>query len=491
MGGLAIQYTKLPETKRNSPLLIQRTKSSQPIKSPADRILFLQRTIGNQAVQRLIKSGTLQTKLKIGQPGDKYEQEADRVADAVMRMPEPGVQRQVEPEEEEEMLQSKPLANQITPLVQVQRQEEPEEEEETLQAKPLAEEITPLVQRQVEPEEEEEELQAKPNSSHISEVNPNLESDIQSLKRGGQPLSENDRAFFEPRFGCDFSRVRVHSDTQAAEAALAVNAQAFTVGQDVVFGTKQFEPGTNEGRKLLAHELTHVVQQNGARQDTEKKLNPLYIHQKSSLAVMREILLKIAKYQGSSTVPDIDVQIADHIYDQCNHLNVSLSAPVIDVNHSNTQSDLRGDTTLDYDSRAEIDAVKTRVNTGPNEIPVAYVDDIIFNSRRGYSGYTLNGLVAVSNRSVQPHILAHEVGHFLGLEHGGHGSRDLMYENPENIGYRQSQPPRLLLSDCRTVRSRIQPKLTVSTTGDMYEQEADRVADQVMRIPQPHRHYLG
>ena len=66
-----------------------------------ERILFLQRTIGNQAVQRLIKSGTLQAKLKIGQRGDKYEQEADRVADAVMRMPEPGVQRQAEEEKTE------------------------------------------------------------------------------------------------------------------------------------------------------------------------------------------------------------------------------------------------------------------------------------------------------------------------------------------------------------------------------------------------------
>jgi hypothetical protein len=103
MGGLAIQYAKIPETKRkNSPLRIQREKSSLPITTPADRILFLQRTIGNQAVQRLIKSGTLQAKLKIGQPGDKYEQEADRVADAVMWMPELVVQRQVEPEEEEE-----------------------------------------------------------------------------------------------------------------------------------------------------------------------------------------------------------------------------------------------------------------------------------------------------------------------------------------------------------------------------------------------------
>jgi len=109
-------YAKTPIEKRsNSSLGIQRKKASQPLKSPADRILFLQRTIGNQAVQRLMKSGTLQAKLRIGQPGDVYEQEADRVADAVMRMPEPGVQRQPIEDEEEEQIQTKPVTEQITP----------------------------------------------------------------------------------------------------------------------------------------------------------------------------------------------------------------------------------------------------------------------------------------------------------------------------------------------------------------------------------------
>ena len=225
---------KTSKAKENSALKPRKIESLQSIRSPVDRVLNLQRTIGNQAVQQLIKSGTLQAKLRIGQPGDKYEQEADRVADEVMRMPEPGVQRQVEPEEEEEeTLQPKPLASQITPLLQVQRQEEPEEEEETLQAKPLAKEITPLVQRQVEPEEEEEEFQAKATSGRISEVNSNLESNIQSLKGGGQPLPESARAYFEPRFGRDFSQVRVHTDVQAARA---VNARTYTVGQDVMFG---------------------------------------------------------------------------------------------------------------------------------------------------------------------------------------------------------------------------------------------------------------
>jgi len=240
--------------------------------SHVNRILYLQRTVGNQAVQRMVRSGALQAKLKIGQPGDVYEQEADRVADAVMRMPEPGVQRQVEPEEEEEeMLQAKPLVDQITPLAQVQRQEEPEEE--MLQAKPLAEEITPLVQRKVEPEEEEEEekmLQAKSREYATSEVPNDLESQINAIKSGGQPLAESERAYFEPRFGVDFSQVRLHTDSQAAESARAVNAKAYTLRQDVVFGARQYSPGASSSRKLLAHELTHTLQQRN--ESTAKRL---------------------------------------------------------------------------------------------------------------------------------------------------------------------------------------------------------------------------
>ncbi len=82
-----------PETKKGNPVSqTRKTERSQSMNSPIDRILFLQRTIGNQAVQRMMTSGTIQAKLKIGQPGDIYEQEADRVADQVMRMPEPNIQ---------------------------------------------------------------------------------------------------------------------------------------------------------------------------------------------------------------------------------------------------------------------------------------------------------------------------------------------------------------------------------------------------------------
>ena len=190
-----------------------------------------------------------QAKLTIGQPNDQYEQEADRVADQVMRMPEPRIQR-VCPECEEE-LQRQPR--------------EDEEEEETLQTKPLAEQITPLVQKQAEPmedEEEEETLQTKTTSGQTSPVSSSLQHSITALRGGGQPLPKSERAFFEPRFGTDFSQVRIHADSQAAETASAVNARAFTLGQDIVFGTGQYQPSATEGRRLLAHELTHVMQQN-------------------------------------------------------------------------------------------------------------------------------------------------------------------------------------------------------------------------------------
>jgi hypothetical protein len=245
---IKIDAKKPLSTKENSASHKQKTDfRSQG--SHVDRILFLQRTIGNQAVQRLIKSGALQAKLRIGQPGDKYEQEADRVADEVMRMPEPGVQRQVEPEEEEE--------------------------EEILQTKPLVDQITPVVQRQVEEEEEEEMLQAKSREDATSEVTNELESQINAIKGGGRPLAESERGFFEPRFGYDFGQVRVHTDARAAETARALDARAYTMGRNIAFRAGQYAPETTIGKRLLAHELTHVIQQNVHEAAVNKCIAPI------------------------------------------------------------------------------------------------------------------------------------------------------------------------------------------------------------------------
>ena len=210
----------------------------------------LQRTIGNQAVQRMLQTheeelnagssgastprfghvfcripmhsraaGALQTKPAVNNPRDSYEQEADPAADQVMRMQEPRLQRIC-------------ACGGDCPKCQT---EQSEHTHERLQIERIATD----------------------NPRH-SEVPPIVH---EVLRSPGQPVDVATRAFMEPRFGHDFSRVRVHADDQAAKSARAVSALAFTVGSDVVFGTGQYLPGTSGGRRLLAHELTHVVQQ--------------------------------------------------------------------------------------------------------------------------------------------------------------------------------------------------------------------------------------
>jgi hypothetical protein len=99
---------------------------------------------------------------------------------------------------------------------------------------------------------------------YAEEVSPIVH---QVLSSNGQPLDAETVAFFEPRFGHDFSQVRIHTDERSAESAQTVNALAYTVGQDVVFAQGQYMPETTEGKRLLAHELTHTLQQE--RQQTE------------------------------------------------------------------------------------------------------------------------------------------------------------------------------------------------------------------------------
>lgn len=97
------------------------------------------------------------------------------------------------------------------------------------------------------------------NTDYEKETVPPIVQEV--LNSPGHPLDEDTRAFMESRFGHDFSNVRVHKDDRAGESAKAINALAYTIGNDVVFGSGQFEAGSKESKKLLAHELTHVVQQ--------------------------------------------------------------------------------------------------------------------------------------------------------------------------------------------------------------------------------------
>jgi hypothetical protein len=185
----------------------------------------------------------------------------------------PLVQREAAPEEEE--LQAKPL---------VQREAAPEEEE--LQAKPLVQreaapeeeelQAKPLVQRETAPEEEE--LQAKPliqRSGGGIQASADVEERLNASRGSGSPLPTEVRSFMEPRFGADFSGVRVHTGGEAAQLNRDVSAQAFTHGQDIYLGEGKYAPGSDTGKQLLAHELTHVVQQNGAQVQHSAEPSPI------------------------------------------------------------------------------------------------------------------------------------------------------------------------------------------------------------------------
>jgi len=213
-------------------------------------ILHLQRTIGNQAVQRLLQSKTedleassvssastwfaqdfsqipvhasahsnIQPKLKVNAPGEIYEQEAERVSDEVMRMPD-------------SQLQGACSCGGKCPKCQAER---------------LDQEQGSLRTRRVQANEAEEPV----TPPTIHEV----------LRSSGQPLDSVARAFFEPRFGHDFSQVRVHDNAQATDSARSVNARAFTVGRNIVFRAGEYSAETTKGKHLLAHELAHVLQQ--------------------------------------------------------------------------------------------------------------------------------------------------------------------------------------------------------------------------------------
>jgi hypothetical protein len=207
-----------------------------------DPLVGAQQTIGNHGLLRR-QGEVVQAKLKIGAPSDKYEQEADRVAEAVMRMPERELMGPLEEEGEEERIQMKTVADQITPVVQRQVEENEGTEEEEEKGKPEG-----LIQR-------------KRLSNQPPELTADVEARISALRGGGQPLPESTRAFFEPRFGYDFGWVRVHSSASVAWLTKALNAQALTTGRSIVFNVNRYDPGTTAGRRLLAHELTHVLQQ--------------------------------------------------------------------------------------------------------------------------------------------------------------------------------------------------------------------------------------
>jgi hypothetical protein len=256
-----------------------------------------------------VNSPAIQAKLSIGQPGDKYEQEADAVANQVVsgqnntpvlqrqeistlqrstlatpqedeklstaesrmekdkliqekpevqlekKPEEEPIQKMTEPKEEEEPVQKKEEPKEEEPL---QKKEEPKEEEEPLQKKDAPkEEKEPLQMAK----EEEEPLQKKAETASNSTASTQLSSRIKEASGKGTHLPDQTRTEMEGAIGADFSGVNIHTDTDAVQMNRELGAQAFTHGQDVYFNSGKYNPEDSSGKHLLAHELTHVVQQ--------------------------------------------------------------------------------------------------------------------------------------------------------------------------------------------------------------------------------------
>ena len=160
--------------------------------------------------------------LSVNEPDDKYEREADHVAAQVMRMSSG----------------DDPIQRKITPVAHIQRKcAECEEESDNV-------------------------VQRKPNGTPNT-VSPAFQNSLSTTKGGGSPLDGDTRQFMESRMGADFSNVRIHIGGVASQMNQDISARAFTHGSDIYFNQNQYNPETSSGKELLAHELTHVVQQRG------------------------------------------------------------------------------------------------------------------------------------------------------------------------------------------------------------------------------------
>jgi hypothetical protein len=229
--GGVIMRTHAQQTKSASAPASQATHAAR---APTARqknlplLLQLQRAHGNQFMQRTLRT-MVQPKLAVNRPGDRYEQEADRVAEAAVRIPDAVVQRKCPCD-----------SGQGAPCEHCAAEK--------------------LVQRK----------SATPASAArggppVSALVAAPASVERALAAPGRPLPEGVRKDMEARLGHDFRATRIHDDDQAHKSAREISARAYTSGRHIVFGPGQYQIGTTEGRQLLAHELVHVIQQSGSQ----------------------------------------------------------------------------------------------------------------------------------------------------------------------------------------------------------------------------------
>jgi hypothetical protein len=185
----------------------------------------------------------IQAKLTVGEPGDQYEQEADRIADQVMRMPTLTTRGELRP---------------TTPFVSQRLTKNNNDQLESQHSEKCIKNEYRINNGTI---------QGKVQNTQSLQVMPGFEAQIASKNERGKLLTKKTRALMETRFGRSFQQVRVHTDDTAAQLNQMIGARAFTHGQQVYFGAGYYRPEAPAGQWLLAHELVHVIQQGGAEQD--------------------------------------------------------------------------------------------------------------------------------------------------------------------------------------------------------------------------------
>ena len=237
------QSTESPSTKNKATSTKAHTEQSAAAANSFERFL------GNHALSYASGGAPLvQPKLSVGPVNDRYEREADRVASRVMAMPETGRGNGRPTVTRAENASVQRMCSQCQDALK-------EEQKYYIQRKPSTEQSPPLA------DNGGGILLKKRDDVSSSNPSTSRHAGVDALRGGGRPLSSNERHFFEPRFNTSFSHVRLHDNPTAAAAASSINARAFTLGHHIAFAEGEYRPGESSGRHLLAHELTHVLQQ--------------------------------------------------------------------------------------------------------------------------------------------------------------------------------------------------------------------------------------
>ena len=349
----------LPEYEQSSQLMggIERSRQSHSLQQ-RENLAALQKAYGNQALLRMGRSpsmnrtqggmlqrkcacgnasgvaGTctecqkkqelsLQPKLSISEPGDRYEQEADLVAEQVMQRPLPEVHLD-------------------SSVGQIQRQNRSDSEEPKQHSR----------------------VGSNISDSETSQLTNGI------LSSNGQPLDSKSRAFMEPRFGQDFSHVRIHTGIRADDSARSFHAKAYTLGNHIVFANGQYQPNTVSGQHLLAHELTHTMQQVGNSKIQRDCSDPNFCtpYPTSAEAASAEWWIKntYMQVEGLATYGTAVMNLYERFLDRVP--GDSLAPVVFNSASSYLVSSFRdsGDTSSDQD--AVIDLIGTRLSRSPGSL---------------------------------------------------------------------------------------------------------------------------